>query len=577
MAITLKTSGGVIKLSELSGVPEEMIGETVNTSTPITQYIVSMGTNLTDFFEPGFSTIPSPYANPYSGSGRTYYRTISPCNYLRPPGIPADSIGKFPTISWRYDSSSSIKWHIIRITDDNTKSFLLSILLYNPIPPFYLATVKQSGKTSQIMGIVERGGEFYLQSASGNSGREDFVSDVESRKTATAILLAWDINTNPIPDTPTSPGWGNQDTNTTGGGNGDFDNTSTPLPLPSISSLGSASLLKSGFISAYCPDEAQMVALKDYLWSENVIQGITQMLPGQDPTNYIIGSHLIPATTEQIPHITDNFTFGVSHLLAGARPAVNLATQQIITIALGNIEVTEYSGTFFDYSPYAMYALYLPYIGMRNLSADIITNKTISIVYRIDIVTGSCTAYVMHEGNVLYNFSGNVASQFPLSVDNSGMFYNAVAAAIAGIAVAGFTAPMALGAVGAAGATAIPKVASTTAIRGATGVVSGAAKVGGALSKETSLSDANIGSGMGITNLQSAYLMRVLPNKSVPKDFQTIRGYVSNTSQKIGEFTGFTQFSDFHLEGLVQSSGQVGATRQEIDMISNALREGVIL
>ena len=569
---SILTTAGIITITRMDRVPSEYIEGILNPNLNVTQYITELGTDLHTVFGAGLRNIPQPYANPFSDSGRTNFRQADPCAYIRPPNISPDSIGRFPTISAKWSSGH----YTIYMTDDNTLSPIISAST-TLMEDIYIAMAQTGNETAQTVLLQKKSNQFYFLPTAGNVNRDDYVSFPDSRKQMTAVLLAWDINSNPIPDTPTSPGWDNQDTNTTGGGNGDFDNTSTPLPLPSISSLESASLLKSGFISAYCPNEEQMVALKDYLWSENVINGITQMLPGQDPTNYIIGSHLIPATIEQIPHITDNFTFGVSHLLAGARPAVNLATQQIITIALGNIEVTEYSGTFFDYSPYAMYALYLPYIGMRNLSADIITNKTISIVYRIDIVTGSCTAYVIHEGNVLYNFSGNVASQFPLSVDNSGMFYNAVAAAIAGVAVAGFTAPMALGAVGAAGATTIPNVASTTAIRGATGVLSGAAKVGSTLSKETSLSDANIGSGMGITNLQSAYLMRVLPNKSVPKDFQTVRGYVSNTSQKIGEFTGFTQFSDFHLEGLVQSSGQVGATRQEIDMISNALREGVIL
>ena len=76
-------------------------------------------------------------------------------------------------------------------------------------------------------------------------------------------------------------------------------------------------------------------------------------------------------------------------------------------------------GNYFDYSPYSQAYIYLPFIGINEVSIDDIVGHAVNIRYRVDAYNGSCIAmiYVAKSGyrNLCYQFGGNCAVEVPLA------------------------------------------------------------------------------------------------------------------------------------------------------------------
>jgi hypothetical protein len=96
-----------------------------------------------------------------------------------------------------------------------------------------------------------------------------------------------------------------------------------------------------------------------------------------------------------------------------------LIRQRYIEINCGSIIVPEFYGNYLDYSPYSQAYIYLPFIGINEVSVDDIVGHAINIRYRIDTYNGSCIAmiYVAKKNyrNLCYQFAGNCAVEVPLA------------------------------------------------------------------------------------------------------------------------------------------------------------------
>lgn len=84
------------------------------------------------------------------------------------------------------------------------------------------------------------------------------------------------------------------------------------------------------------------------------------------------------------------------------------------TVNCGDITIDRYFGDFKDYAPYTKCFIYLPYIGVNEISINQVQGKALSLVYGVDLLDGSCVARLSADNKQLYSFSGNMASEYPI-------------------------------------------------------------------------------------------------------------------------------------------------------------------
>lgn len=84
------------------------------------------------------------------------------------------------------------------------------------------------------------------------------------------------------------------------------------------------------------------------------------------------------------------------------------------TVDCGTITIDRYFGDFKDYSPYTKCFIYLPYIGVNEISINQVQGKALNLVYGVDLLDGSCVARLSADNKQLYSFSGNIATEYPI-------------------------------------------------------------------------------------------------------------------------------------------------------------------
>lgn len=146
-----------------------------------------------------------------------------------------------------------------------------------------------------------------------------------------------------------------------------------------------------------------------FLWSSNIFDNFSLIC--NNPIENIISCKSIPlaldGTAQKI--ILGNVDTGVN----GDKVANNFTSQTI-----GSIKITEKYNNFLDYSPYTNVIIYLPYVGFKELDTNLVMNKTLSISYTVDVITGGCLCQIQSDGVRLYEFNGNLGIDIPITASN---------------------------------------------------------------------------------------------------------------------------------------------------------------
>ncbi len=321
------------------------------------------------------------------------------------------------------------------------------------------------------------------------------------------------------PDTPNPPD--------TGKGN-------TPnVVLP----IGSASAL----YKIYNPSQAELNSFGAWLWSSSFVDQLLKVF--NNPMESIIGLHKVYAS----PVIGGQSNIKVGYLDSGV--SSNFVSNQYTKIDCGTVNLQEYFGNVFDYSPYTTVELYLPCIGFVQLDVANVMRSSINIVYTVDVLTGACLAEVNvrrdNSGGVLYSYSGNCASQYPLS---SGSYMGivssviGVAGSIVGtVASGGSLAPLALG---------------TTS---------------GLLNAKTRVQHSGSLSGnSGVMGGKIPYLIITRPQTNMAENYQHLQGIPSNTYTQLSACHGFVKVKNVNVKN-------INAESSELDEIKTLLLDGVII
>ena len=327
-----------------------------------------------------------------------------------------------------------------------------------------------------------------------------------------------------------------------------YDDTTTPPP-PDTPDTGTGStdpiVLPTGQASSlwaiYNPTQAQVDAFGGWLWSSNFVEQLKKLF--NDPMQAIIGIHKVFAT----PHTGSTQTIVCGYLDSGV--SSKIVTSQYTDVDCGSVDLREYFGNVFDYSPFTSVKIFLPFIGIVPLDVAYIMRSTISIKYTVDVLTGACIANITVNrdgaGGVIFTYAGSAIVSYPIS---SGSYVGVISGALS--IAAGIAGTLA------SGGMALPAVA---------GAVSGLARAHTDIQHSGQFSGA-----AGAMGGKKPYLIIERPQIKMASDVENYEGKPANATLRIGDCVGFTRIIDAHLS-------IANAYDSETAEILQLLKEGVII
>lgn len=319
--------------------------------------------------------------------------------------------------------------------------------------------------------------------------------------------------------------------------------------------------IDTGFITIYNPTLAEVKSLATYMWNADVTTLDFWRKLVADPMDLILGFSIVPCA------VPDGGQKSVVVGLIDTQVSMNLAASQFVVVDCGSLTVSPMYNTYLDYAPYTSIALYLPYIGVKQINTDEVMGKTVAVKYHIDILTGACAAYIIVDGSVMYCFTGQCATPLPVtSAQYSEMIRGAIQLVTA------------VGAAVMTGGTAGGAIAADLGI--GAGVVAGAdialnTFVNSELPAPESFKppverSGALGSSAGLMAVQTPYFIINRPRASMPPSQNVTQGYPCNQFLSLSSCTGFTQVQSIRLEGIT-------CTADELQEIYSALSKGVII
>ena len=321
------------------------------------------------------------------------------------------------------------------------------------------------------------------------------------------------------------------------GSPGTFSRPGDAVDFPSMPSL---SAVDANLITLYNPSLSDIRSLGSYLWSNNIADIFNKLFA--DPMDAILGLSIVPCS---VPHAGNRQVY-VGNVGTGV--SMPVVTSQYVEIDCGSLNISEFFGSYLDYSPHTKIEIYLPYIGVRALDANECMGKTIAVKYHVDILSGACCAYIKCGSSVLYHFIGQCSASIPINSQD----FTSVINGILGIAGA-------IGTTVATGGASAPMAVSTLA----------STAINGGLTPNIEKSGSVSGMG-GFFGIQYPYLIITTPKQCLPERQNSFLGYPSFVTTTLETLSGFTQIEEIHLEN-------VPATNDELDEIYRLLKEGVLL
>lgn len=380
----------------------------------------------------------------------------------------------------------------------------------------------------------------------------------------------------PLPKKVTDPNE-QEGTSGEGGGTGDHDDESDPNPKPSLTGLNDYGAMNAGFVTLYKVTMAQLQTLADELMDPTAWQAVENWF--NKPQDMIAGLMLLPFQVHTgatyYPKIGLH-TFNIS------MPIVDV---QYYEIDCGEINIKEFYGGCFDYSPYTQLDLFIPMCGTRSLDVDEVMGKYLGVTYHIDCMNGDFVAFVTtrtpgsSSKDVKYQFSGSCGQQIAITTSDFSQVINQAitfaTAAVASIATAGAAGAAAGAAAAEAGAATAEAAAVGEAAQAAATVKAaadlGASAVSAVMNGKPRVERTGcLGGSIGHMSILKPYIIKKVPRQSLPVNYAKYNGYPANISGTVGSFTGFTVFEQVRLEN-------IAATDPELAEIQNILRGGVIL
>ena len=334
------------------------------------------------------------------------------------------------------------------------------------------------------------------------------------------------------------------------GGEAGTPRTQDNITISQAPTLGGLDL---GIVTLYKPSDTQMASISQFLWSDNVLDNFKKYF--NNFADNILSFYVLPYTPTGCP----SKTFKVGNMTSEIT-AVDYVTSRFIDIPMGSVQILPRWGSYLDFSPYTKIEIYLPYIGNHSLDTDELMcpangdgtlptelGSTLDLTYRIDMLTGVIVAFIKVNGRLMYQFTGKVGINIPLTGQTFATLVQGIVQAGAGLA-------------------------TTIATGGLTAPLSAAAAVSGTVNA-TKPSVERIGNISGDNSMlatKSPYIVISSPNKHYIDAQEDFTGFPSYMTGTLSSFSGYTEVVEAHVEG-------ISCTEEERSKILTWLKEGVIL
>lgn len=347
---------------------------------------------------------------------------------------------------------------------------------------------------------------------------------------------------------------------------GGYGNESDPGNIPGVPGVD---MVLTGLVRLYQPTAGQMVAFSDFLWAvdftdwQKIMNSLKQWF--SSPLESIISVNLLPIDYFYNYDTGTAVTPSAASIVMGGYDTGCVAPPcggNFKQVNCGTIHLAPYFRSFLDCNPFTKYTIYLPYVGFREIDSNLLYSPDgadLQVVYNVDIITGVFTCLLKitktnagtELSHVLYTYSGNMATQVPLSAANMNDFIRTLGQAAASVGMAAIT----------GGASAAGKALVGATANAASGMAASDFNIshGGNVSMES-----------GYLGIQYPYLIVERPRESYPDGYMHILGKPSDIGGKLSDFSGLVAVKECHLEG-------IPATEDEKNEIMNLLQNGVIV
>ena len=333
------------------------------------------------------------------------------------------------------------------------------------------------------------------------------------------------------------------------GGGASSDDGSEPVDVPDLPSLDISDL---GGFNLYRVTATDVKALFTYLNSHDPGEAILKWI--QNPIQGIISLHVLPYPVEVV-NGAEVTILGMTTGVAGYK------VKPFQKWKLGGVRVPYgFDNTFLDYEPYTKVAIYLPFIGIKELIADEVVGQSVTVTYEFDNISGACIAFVSINNEVRYSFTGSCAMSLPINQQNWGQAYMAAATVAAGALAGGIGSAGAALAQGAGGA--------EIAAAGLMGTVQGSGGFG-AIQKPTISRSGCISGAAAALGVPHPYIIIERPTKASAANPAPVTGLISGRTLPLSSLTGYNIIEHVHLHG-------ISATGPELEEIEKLLYQGVV-
>lgn len=360
---------------------------------------------------------------------------------------------------------------------------------------------------------------------------------------------------------------------TTQESNGNYSDASdmvTDDGLPEIDAVG------TGFATLFSPTKTQLKGLADVFWSQNVFAALQNLVQNLQDMFTSLGIVPFQVETGSSPEVT---WLGLPITSIYLR----LCTKQYYEFEMGSIDLSNdtrifTSDTCLDYSPFSKIGIFLPFIGFEELDIDEVRGTSLSLKYKIDVLSGACVAIISVSGRAIYQFTGNCLTQIPIT--NINMQSLVSDAVNVGIAMA------ASKTAGAASSADVAAIDSSDKMSNAqkeahkqharimqsnadNHLMSATANAMMGLKPQYNKSGA-VSSAASLLAVKQPYLFLTTPRMATPRNYGRYGGYPTYVTGTLSSFSGFTVVEGIRLNNLV-------ATTPEVEEIYELLRKGVII
>ena len=163
--------------------------------------------------------------------------------------------------------------------------------------------------------------------------------------------------------------------------------------------------------TSYILTTAQLKSLGNELWSDGFMQNIKML--NNSPIENVLSCKIFPTAFTGTAALVK---IGNVSMLSGAT-ALKLAGTSIKK-ETGTISIVKKFNSFLDFEPFTTAKIFLPFIGFQPITLADFYGATLGVRYVFDIVTGSCTAFILRNGNVHDKYSGQCAVDVPITASN---------------------------------------------------------------------------------------------------------------------------------------------------------------